>query len=221
MPRSDFDRSLRELQQELMVLGSMVGKAISRSITSLKNRDPEAALVVISEDKDIDKQRFELEDHCMEIVATQQPLATDLREIFSIFMIASELERMGDYAKGIAKISLMMGEQPPLKPLVDIPRMGTISVEMINRSLDAFVNRNVEMAEDVCAIDDEVDGLHDQVYRELLILMIIDPTSIERATHLLWVAHNLERVADRATNIAERAIYVATGKMTEINTAKQ
>lgn len=220
MPRIDYERRLKELQQELLLLGSMVGKAVSKSVESLRNRDTDLAEEVISEDDAIDRYRLILEDHCEELVATQQPLATDLREVFSMFMIASELERMGDYAKGIAKISMILADEPSLKPLVDIPRMCSISVDMINRSIDAFINRDVESAHEICMADDEVDGLHDQVYRELLILMIIDPKSIERATYLLHVAHNLERTADRATNIAERAIYVATGKMTEINTSK-
>ena len=220
MPRADYERELRALQRELVALGSMVGKAVAKSVESLRNRDVELAKNVISEDETIDRQRLTLEDHCEELVATQQPLATDLREVFSIFMIASELERMGDYAKGIAKISIILADQPFLKPLVDIPRMSSISIDMVKESIDAFISRNVESAREVCITDDEIDGLHDQVYRELLILMIIDPKSIERATYLLHVAHNLERVADRATNIAERAVYVATGKMEEINTSK-
>ncbi|MDE2765096.1 MAG: phosphate transport system regulatory protein PhoU, partial [Chloroflexota bacterium] len=138
----------------------------------------------------------------------------------SFLQIAVELERMGDYAEGIAKISLMMGEQPPLKPLVDIPRMAEIATSMLRRSLDALVNRDVDEALNVSQADDEVDRLYDQVYRELLLFMLQDPKTIERATYLLWTSHNLERVADRATNVAERVIYLVTGRMTETHASR-
>lgn len=220
MPRADFDRDLRELQDALLVLGSMVEKAVAKALDALRRRDLEASRQVIREDDLIDKKRFEMEERCIELIATQQPIARDLRTLITVLHISVELERMGDYAEGIAKISLMMGDEPPLKPLIDIPRMAEKATDMLRRSLDALVHRDVAAATQVCNDDDEVDALYDQVYHELLLLIIQDPRSIQRATYLLWVAHDLERLADRATNIAERVIFLVTGKMQEINVSK-
>ena len=220
MVRATFDRDLRTLQNELLFMGSMVEKAISRALDALKRRDLEASRQVVLEDDYIDRKRFELEDLCINLIATQQPMAGDLRAIITILHISVELERMGDYAEGIGKISIMMGDEPPLKPLIDIPRMAEKATAMLRQSLDALVNRDIIAAHKVCNDDDDVDGLYDQIYRELLLMMIQDPSSIQRATYLLWVAHDLERIADRATNIAERAIFLVTGKMTEINVSK-
>ncbi len=220
MPRVDFDRHLHSLQDDLLVLGSMVEKAIAKALDALKRRDLQASRHVVQEDDAIDQQRFQLEEHCIELIATQQPMARDLRTLITILHIAVELERMGDYAEGIGRISLMMGDEPPLKPLIDIPRMAEKATDMLRRSLDALINRDTIAANGVCKDDDEVDALYDQVYRELLTYMIQDPKSIQRATYLLWVSHDLERIADRATNIAERVIYLVTGKLTEINVSK-
>jgi phosphate transport system protein len=226
MTRIGFNRQLAELQDELIALGNLVEQAIIRAIDALKARDLEASRGVIAGDDLIDHQRFQLEEQCIYLMATQQPLATDLRTLITITHVAVELERMGDYAEGIAKISLMMGEEPPLKPLIDIPRMADKAIEMLHRSMEAL-HRAVLMDTDeegikamalqVCNADDEVDALYDQVYQELLTLMIQDPKTIQRATYLLWVAHNLERIADRATNIAERVIFLITGKLIEVN----
>lgn len=220
MPRSDFDRHLRALQDELLFMGSMVEKAIARALDSLKRRDLEAARQVIREDDYIDQKRFEIEDRCIDLIAMQQPLARDLRILITVLHVSVELERMGDYAEGIAKISLMMGDEPPLKPLKDIPRMAKKASEMLHRSLDSLVNRDTVLANQVCEEDDEVDALYDKVYRDLLGYMIDDQSTIQRATYLLWVSHDLERIADRATNIAERSIYLVTGKMIEVNISK-
>jgi phosphate transport system protein len=220
MVRADFDRNLKALQDDLLALGSMVENAITKSMHALKNRDLEASRQVVEDDDLIDRQRFQLEDQCIDLIATQQPIAIDLRTLMAVLHIAVELERMGDYAEGIGKISLMMGDQPPLKPLIDIPRMADKATAMLQRSLDALVNRDADAALEVCKDDDEVDGLYDQVYRELLTYMIQDPKSIQRATYLLWVAHDLERIADRATNIAERVIFLVTGKLTEIDVSR-
>ncbi|MBI4312928.1 MAG: phosphate signaling complex protein PhoU [Chloroflexi bacterium] len=218
--RADFDRHLRQLQDELLALGSMVEKAVTKAIHALKARDIELSRQVIKEDDLIDTKRFQLEEQCVELIATQQPLARDLRVIISVLHISVELERMGDYAEGIGKISLMMGEEPPLKPLIDIPRMTEKSLSMLRRSLDALVNRDAAAAMAVCKDDDEVDALYNQVYRELIFFMLQDPKTVQRATYLLWVAHDLERLADRATNVAERVIFLVTGKMVEINVSK-
>ncbi len=217
MPRADFDRHLHSLRDDLLVLGSMVEKAIARSVDALKRRDLDASRQVIAEDDAIDQKRFQIEEQCVELIATQQPAARDLRMLFSILQIAVELERMGDYAEGIAKITVKMGDEPLIKPLIDVPRMAEKATDMLRRSLDSLVNRDVVAARQVCKDDDEVDALYDQVYRELIFFMLQDSKTIKQATYLLWVAHDLERIADRATNIAERVIYLVTGKMTELN----
>ena len=220
MVRTEFDNALASLQDELLELGSMVEQAVVRAVDALKRRDLALSQQIVDEDDIIDRKRFELEERCIEIIATQQPLAVDLRILIAVLHIAVELERMGDYGEGIAKIGLMIGDQPTIKPLIDIPRMADMATAMLRRSLDALVNRDVDLALQICNDDDEIDALYDQVYRELLVFMIQDPKTIQRATYLLWVAHDLERVADRATNIAERVIFLATGRLMEINVSK-
>ena len=220
MPRANLDHHLKSLQQDVLFLGGMVEKSINRAVDALKRRDLEESRQVVREDDFIDQKRFEIEDRCIDLIATQQPMARDLRAVIAMLHITEELERMGDYAEGIGKISLMMGEEAPLKPLIDIPRMADKATDMLRQSLDSLVNRDVVKATQVCHADDDVDALYDQVYRELLLFMIQDPKTIQRATYLLWVAHDLERIADRATNIAERVIYLVTGKMTEINVSR-
>lgn len=220
MARSSFDISLHDLLDDLLQLGGMVEKAIATSLQALKDRDLKTSERVIKEDDFIDRKRWELEDRCLELIATQQPMAVDLRVLVTILHISVELERMGDYAEGIGKISLLMGNEPPLKPLVDIPLMAEKASDMLNRSLDALVRRDTEEAVAVCNKDDEVDQLYDRVYEDLLALMIQDPANVQRATYLLWVAHDLERIADRATNIAERVVFMVTGKMEELNVSK-
>lgn len=213
MPRSDYDRDLRMLQDELLLMGNMVEKAIARALDALRNRDLAMANEVIREDDIIDRKQNEIEERCIDLIATQQPLAGDLRILITVLHLCSELERMGDYAEGIAKISVMMGDEPPLKPLIDIPRMAQKASDMVRRSLDAFINRDVVSSMAVQSDDDEIDALYEQVYRELLTYMLGDPSVIRRATYLLWAAHNIERIADRTTNIAERVIYMVTGRV--------
>jgi phosphate transport system protein len=220
MVRADFDQQLSLLQQEVEVLAAIVEKSINRAVDALKRRDLEESQRVIQDDDYIDQKRFEIEERCIDLIATQQPMARDLRVIIALLHIVVELERMGDYAEGIAKISLLMGDTPPLKPLIDIPRMAEKATEMLRDSIDCLLNRDLVKAQQVCQADDEVDDLYDQVYRELLLFMIQDPQTIQRATYLLWVSHDLERIADRATNIAERVIFLVTGKLTEINVSK-
>lgn len=220
MVRADFDRNLKTLQDDLISLGSMVEKAVTKSLIGLKNRDLQLSRQVVEEDDYIDQQRYQLEEQCIDLIATQQPIAIDLRTLMAVLHIATELERMGDYAEGIAKISIMMGDEPPLKPLIDIPRMAEKATTMLQHSLDALVNRDEAAALEVCNADDEVDDLYEQIYRELLTYMIDDPSTIQRATYLLWVAHDLERIADRATNIAERVIFLVTGRLTGVNVSQ-
>ena len=220
MARTDFDRDLKMLQDDLMFMGSMVDKSIVRSLEALKSRDLELAAQVIEEDDLIDAKRREIEDKCIDLIATQQPLAGDLRILITVLQVSVELERMGDYAEGISKIGLEIGGEPLLKPLIDIPRMGELAGIMLRRSLDSLVNRDVASALVVIESDDEVDLIYEQVYRELLMFMIEDPGTVKRATYLLWVSHDLERIADRATNIAERAIFLVTGKMPEVESSR-
>ena len=220
MPREDFDLQLNQLQLEVQTLAQIVGKSINRAVDALKRRDLVASQEVVNDDDYIDQKRFEIEDRCVDLIATQQPMAGDLRAIIALLHIVVELERMGDYAEGISKISLAMGDAPPLKPLIDIPRMAEKATTMLNDSIDSLLNRDMVKANAVCQADDEVDDLYDQVYRELLLFMIQDPATIQRATYLLWVAHDLERIADRATNIAERVIFLVSGKLVEINVSR-
>jgi len=215
--RTTYHRKMREIQNDLLMMGSMVEKAIHQSVNALKERDIDLANRIIADDKKVDVKRFEIEDKCIQLIATQQPMASDLRTIISVFNIISEVERIGDHAEGIAKIVIMIGDEPPLKPLIDIPRMAEKTVDMLHRSLDTFVNHDSEAAKKIAAEDDEIDNLYDQIFRELISFMVEDPRTITRATRLIWVAHNLERSADRVTNICERVVYMVTGKMEEIN----
>jgi phosphate transport system protein len=220
MPRESFHRHLHELEDDLLVLGSMVEKALDRSMAALKNRDLELARQVIADDAKVNQKRFDIEEKCIDLIATQQPMASDLRIIIAVLNIIVDLERIADHAEGNAKIAVMIGNEPPLKPLIDLPRMCQKTVEMLRRSLDAFINRDAEAARRICDEDDEVDNLYDQVFRELLTFMAEDSKTITRATRLIWVGHNLERSADRVTNICERVIYVVTGKMEETGVSK-
>ncbi|MDQ2692137.1 MAG: phosphate signaling complex protein PhoU [Chloroflexota bacterium] len=216
MLRKTFENEIQQVKDDVLLLGSMVEQAILASVDSLKKRDIKAAQKILDEDKLINQKRFEIENKLMILIATQQPMAHDLRLLASCMEIISELERMGDYAKGIANINVRMDDQPLLKPLIDVPRMAQKGVDMLHRALTAFVNEDIETARQIPVEDDEVDALYNQVYRELMTFVISDPKTIERANWLLWVAHNLERVADRVTNICERTIFIATGEMTEI-----
>jgi phosphate transport system protein len=215
--RASFERELQHLQDEMLVLASLVDYAIGASIDALRRLDANAAETIIRDDKHINAKRYAIEEAAITAIATQQPMARDLRTIMAVLHITVELERMGDYAEGIAKIVLMHGEKELLKPLIDIPRMADLARGMLRHSLDAFVARDAELASRVATADDEVDAIYDQVYRELLTYMIADPRTIDRATWLLWVAHNLERIADRATNVCERVIFLVTGRMVEVN----
>ena len=220
MARATFERHLSEIEEDMLVLAGMVERAIDRSIDALKNRDTELARVVIVEDMDINRKRYETEEKCLELLATQQPMARDLRTIVAVLHVIVDLERMGDHAEGIAKVAIMLADEPPLKPYIDIPRMAEVAVRMLRGSIESFKQRDVQMARHVCDEDDEVDALYDQVYRELITFMLNDPKTIERATHITWIAHNLERIADRVTNICERVVYMVQGTIEELNVSK-
>lgn len=216
MSRKAFDNEMQNVRDEVLLLGSMVEHAIIGSVEALKKRDIKAAQAIIVEDKAVNKKRFDLEDQLVTLIATQQPMAQDLRFLASTLEIVSELERMGDYAKGIANINVRMGDEKLLKPLIDIPRMAQKGVDMLHRALTAYINNDAETAMTIPVEDDEVDALYNQIYRELMVFVIEDPKNIERANWLLWVAHNLERFADRVTNICERTVYIAKGTFDEI-----
>ena len=216
MLRKTFETEIQQVKDDVLVLGSMVEQAILGSVEALKKRDIKASEKIFVQDREINAKRFEIESKLMILIATQQPMARDLRILASTLEIISELERMGDYAKGIANINIRMGDAPLIKPLIDVPRMANKGVDMLHRALTAFINEDVETAKSIPVEDDEVDALYNQVYRELMTFVIADPKMIERANWLLWVAHNLERFADRVTNICERTVFIATGEMKEI-----
>ncbi len=215
--RETFDRELTQLQDDLLRMGALVEEAIRRSIEALRARSVEMAEAIIEADNTIDALHLELEDRCLRLIATQQPMAKDLRTIAAVLTMTIDLERIGDHAEDIARATKRMADQPLLKPLIDIPRMADLVQEMLRDGLDAFVRRDTGLAERMAAKDDEVDHLYGQVFRELLTYMIEDPKSVQRATHLLMVAQALERMGDHVTNIAERIIYMVTGTLKELN----
>ncbi len=215
--RKTFAAELQQVKDSVLLLGSMVEHSIIESVDALKKRDLAAAQRILKGDQDINKKRFDIEAQLLILIATQQPMAHDLRLLASCLEIISELERMGDYSKGIANINIRMGDEPLLKPLIDVPRMAQKGADMLHRALTAFVNEDVDAARTIPVEDDEVDALFNQVYRELMTIVINDPKVIERANWLLWTAHNLERFADRVTNICERTVFVVTGHIAEIN----
>jgi phosphate transport system protein len=220
MLRKTFESEIQQMKDEIILLGSMVEQNLLDAVEAMKKRDAAASHRVIELDKQINAKRFELEHQVMIIIATQQPMAHDLRLLASLFEVISELERMGDYAKGIGIINVRMGDQPLLKPLVDIPRMAQVGTSMLHRALAAFVTEDIEAARAIPQDDNLVDELYIQVYRELMTYIMADPKNIERANWLLWVAHNLERFADRVTNICERTIFIVTGELNEIDQQK-
>jgi len=217
MPREAFEQELQRLEDEILALGSMVEQAIAESVEVLRRRDMEGSRRLIAQDRQINEKRFAIEGDTLVLIATQQPMAGDLRTLAAVLEIATELERIGDYAKGIAKINLLIGEGPLLKPLVDIPLMAEKARSMLHRALDAFVRQDVALARAIPAEDDQVDALYNQVHRELLTFIMADPRNMDQANYLLWAAHNLERAADRVTNICERVIFTATGDMIEMD----
>ena len=220
--RQDFDRDLGKLEAELILMSGLVEQAIFNALNALKSRDIDRSQKVIDEDDHIDQTELEIERSCIELIRREAPMAGDLRRIVASLHIAGELERIGDYAEGIAKISITMGRQPPLKELIDIPRMGDMAVSMLKRALEAFISRDADIVRNLSVElekeDDEVDDLYAKVQRDLMDLVKSDPGNAERATYLMWVAHNVERVADRAMNIVERALYQATGELVSGNT---
>lgn len=215
--RETLDNKIQELNDSVLELGAIVEQAILGSVNTLVNRDLENAKIIYDGDEEINQKRYEIERKALITVATQQPMATDLRRLSSIIDIAGELERIGDYAKGIARIAMRLGDQPPLKELVDIPKMAQLTSDMLDRALVAFVSLDEDAGRSIPHEDDQIDVLYNLVYQDLLELMIADRDNIDRATFHLWVAHNLERAADRVTNICERTIFTTSGEMIEFD----
>jgi phosphate transport system protein len=220
MPREGFHRRIQGLERDVLHMGEMVVDAINRSVEALKSLDAPAARQVVDNDEKVNQMRWDLEDKCVDLIATQQPVASDLREIIATLSIVRDLERIGDYAEGIGKIALLHGQEPLVRPLLYIPSMAEKAVSMLRRSLDAFVNRDANLARVICDEDDEVDKLYDQTYHDLINRMVKDPSIITRATYLIWAAHNVERIADRATNIAESVVYLVTGTPGELSVSR-
>lgn len=213
--RVAFNQELNELRDNVLRMGSMVDDAINNAVRALKESDLALAGQIIAEDDKINHLRFEIEEHTVKLIARQQPVAGDLRTIMAAMNIALDLERMGDHAKGIAVIVQRMGGEPPIKPLIDIPRMAVISREMLRQSLDAFLAGDADQARVIAQRDDEVDQLYTEIFQELIGIIAADTTLITRAMFLLFAAHNLERIADRVTNICERVIFLRTGRLNE------
>lgn len=217
MTREQYTRQLREIKEDVLLLGSMVQEMLIASVDALKRRDLERAREVFLSDQVINEKRFAIEEVTITTIATQGPMAHDLRLLAAVLEIITDLERMGDYAKGIARITVRLGAHSPLKPLVDIPRMADLGVEMLGKALQAFMDEDVALARAIPEYDDQVDQLYDQIYRELMTFIMADPRVMEQANDLNWIAHKLERFADRVSNICERVVYMATGKFSEFD----
>jgi phosphate transport system protein len=220
VPRENYHRELDSLQGDILALGSMVEKAIDRAMTALKNDDIELAQLVVHEDLAINEKRFDIDEHCLQLISMQQPMASDLRTIMSIVNIIVDLERMGDHAEGIAKIALMLDTERRISIPPPLIEMAEEARQMLRQSLTAFIDRDERGAKMICLRDDRVDSLYDDVYSTLIQTMIHDPETIEPCTHQMWVAHNLERIADRVTNVCERIIFMVTGRLEEVNISK-
>jgi phosphate transport system protein len=215
--RVTYDREYAHVQDQVLKLGELVDQAIALSLKCLQERDQELAQQVIDDDEAVNELRFHIEEECLALIATQQPTASDLRAVIAAMNIITDIERMGDHAAGIAKTVIKMGDEPLLKPLIDIPKMTALAREMLGASLKAFIDRDAAAARRVAKQDDEIDALYRAIFDELVEIMSHKPDAVERATYLLWCAHNLERIGDRVTNIAERAIFMSTGDMKELN----
>jgi phosphate transport system protein len=201
----------------VLALGSLTEKALLDSARTLKYRDMKRGRRLIADDRLINARRHEIEQDVLAMIAMQQPMAGDLRVLAAILEIVTELERIGDYAKGVARINQLIGVQPLIRPLVDIPQMADEAQEMLHQALDAFVRRDVGLAHAIAERDRAVDELYRRVYRELISAVIGDPRQMEQVSYLLWAAHNYERAADRVTNICERVVFTVTGEMVELD----
>ena len=214
-PRETLDRAIDELLEKVLIQGSMVENALRDSVDALKNRNIDDAKIIYDGDRQINKMHFDIEEDVITLIATQQPMARDLRLLTAILEVTTELERMGDYAKGIARITIRIGQDELLRPISGIPPMAEVCISMLHQALQAFVERDAEAARSIPKEDDQVDAFYNRIYRELMDQMISTPSTVDQANHLLWMAHNLERVADRVSNICERIVLIVTGELLE------
>ncbi|NJN44767.1 MAG: phosphate signaling complex protein PhoU [Anaerolineae bacterium] len=214
--RKSFDQQIGKLKDEILLLGSMVEQATLDAAKALKNRDHKKAKRIYEEDRWINEKHLQIENDCVMLMATQQPMARDVRFLASALVVSTELERMGDYAKGIARICMVLKDDPITHPLSEIGQMAITATDMLHKALSAFVNNHIQAAHNIPLDDDIVDELYNQFHRHLIQKMIEKPEIIDRANYLLWAAHNLERLADRVINICERTIYISTGILKEI-----
>lgn len=215
--RQNYEKALQELQDTILKMGALVEQAIDKSVNALAKQDLSLAQEIIDQDDVIDSLTSQTEEFCIKLIATQQPLAKDLRTIITGIKIATDLERMADYAVDIARVAKRIGDEPLIKPLIDVPRMAAIIQKMVQQALDAYVREDVDLARKLAQEDDEVDHLHAQIFRELLTFMVEDPKTIQQATSLLFVSKHLERIGDHATNLGESVIFLVTGERTELN----
>lgn len=217
MPRETLDRQIHHLQDEVLLLGSMVEQAMLEAVDALKRQDTVTANRIFQNDHLINEKRYAIENAIIILVATQQPMARDLRLLAAILEVITELERMGDYAKGVSKVTIRLGENTVPVNMRNFTRMADLAVGMLHRALGAFISENASQAYDIPKEDDEVDNLYNEIYRELISIMIANPNYIDHANSIMWVAHNIERMADRVTNICERTVFIATGELLELD----
>lgn len=217
MPRETFDRQISHLEDEILLLGSMVEQSVMDSVSAFKSRDIETAHEIYEEDSVINEKRFAIENAILILIATQQPIARDLRQLAAMMEVITDLERMGDYAKGISKVTIKLNDFQVAIPMHDIEQMAELSVSMLHRALGAFINADQYEASRIPLEDDKVDDLYNQAYRKIIKTMISNPDTIDITNLLLWVIHNLERLADRVTNICERTVFVSTGELLEFD----
>ncbi len=218
--RLTFDRHLKRLMDEVLILGSLVEQAVIKAVDALKRQDRNLARVIYQQDQVINERRYAIENECIILLATQQPMGRDVRYLAAIMEIITELERIGDYAKGISKINLMLEEVNYPEVMKDLQSMADMGLSMLRRALNAFTANDVETARSIAADDDQVDTLYNRVHKGLMQLMIKDPQQAETVSYLMWAAHNLERLADRVINICERIVYVNTGEVKELDTTE-
>lgn len=218
--REAYHKDLEKLEEDLMDMAKLSGSAVLRSIDVLESRDLVAAQAIVDEDRFINEKRFKIEEQTMLLLATQQPMAGDLRTLAAILNVITDLERIGDYAAGNAKVSLMIGDSDLIRPVGDMREMASLGCSMLDRCMETFKNRDDVVARKICSEDDAVDEIYDKIYKDLILMMVENPAIIQRATYMMWASHNLERVADRVTNIAERVVFMVTGKMEEMDSSK-
>ena len=216
-PRETLDRAIDELLKQVVEQSSLVENSLRDAVRALQEQNVDHAKSIYMADRQINKKHFEIEENVITLIATQQPMARDLRLLAAILEVTTELERMGDYAKGIARITVRIGEKELLPPIEHIPPMAEVCIDMLHRAIQAFVDRDAEVARIIPEEDDRVDDFFNTIYGELMEQMISNPAFVDQANHLLWVGHNLERVADRVTNVCERIVFVVTGKLLEMD----